>query len=103
MERANILTTNSFPVKVTLNKINPWGDRISCNSVIIYTNKEVVISSYDELKRLLPIEKYLLIEKDGDNVPVKKTKTNRKSKSEKVETITEKEVTDESEATSEEV
>jgi hypothetical protein len=96
----NFTTHETFTVKLMLNKSNPWGESICCNSVVLYTTKETLIATHSDLQKLLPIKKYIVVNSDGSEVVKKATKT---VKEVEVETITEKEEQDESETTSEEV
>jgi len=90
-------TQDAFPVRLMLNKSNPWGESICCNGVVLYTTKETDILTHSDLQKLLPIKKYIVINFDGKDVVKKTTKIVTDAE------IVEKEEQDESEAISEEV
>ncbi len=80
-----ITEITNYPVKVLLNKKNPWGKTIKVNNITISTIEQFLVTNEQELKKLLPIEKYLLFEVVGSIAPL--PKKSRKSKSKVVETI----------------
>lgn len=51
-----------FPVLVSLSTKNPWKGAVKVNNVTITTTAKKKINSREELDKLLPIAKYLVIE-----------------------------------------
>jgi hypothetical protein len=63
-----------FPVKVTLDKRNPWGESIKVNNILIQVTKETIINSKTELKLLTPIAKYAIFTVIEEAVKLPKSK-----------------------------
>lgn len=51
-----------FPVSVTLSKKNPYSNSVKVNNILVSVTNPIRINTLDELNRLLPIEKYIVIE-----------------------------------------
>lgn len=83
-----ISEVTKFPVSVTLNKKNPYNNSIKVNNILVSLTQPIVINTKEELNRLLPIDKYLVIEyievKEvvTEVKEVKEVKKTRKKKSE---------------------
>jgi hypothetical protein len=72
-----------FPVNVHLTTKNPWKGIVKVNNIVVSVVDRLKIRNKEELIKLLPIEKYLIIEEIEEvkavveepvPVPVKKTR-----------------------------
>ncbi len=84
MEYKKIYQVEVFPVYVSLKQKNPWGNLVKVNNMIIDFNK-IKISNKKDLDKLLPIEKYIVIEsiEDEQNLTEEKIKPTNGKKSKK--------------------
>jgi len=52
----------AYPVRILLNKKNPWGKTVKVNNIVLSIENYATIASKAELQKLKPAEKYLVIE-----------------------------------------
>ena len=81
----SILNTTNYPVEVQLDIRNPWGPSVKVNNITVYTKSKISITSQEDLKKLIPIERYLLLTVVGELQPIKKNTKNMTKKEESKE------------------
>lgn len=60
----NEIKESDLPIIARLNTKNPWGKSIKVNNILVTTTSNTKINSKTDFDKLLPIAKYVILEKE---------------------------------------